>query len=957
MLLKYKKRVISTKQNASGTRSRFNSVFLLFLTISSIATTLPVLQSTNVSAQAQNWSATQAKDQNPDWQIKSLIYYNAMSTCVHDSGFDGPGWDSGSISGDNLNSYSWFTNGALANTTVSVGVYMGESLGKDSKWDGKIKCSDAALIKGALDIWGMTDHPGAILCGSGWTMTTDSKLNTCNTGKPNSADNYISPDKNKDQIVSDFDGFIKNQVYDGQNPNLNLYLNLDNTTFDLAKDAYMYLFYLGSINNSCIKGIKTTSPGTNIKEPNPPIAYGYYNVKWVGNDGKIITGGYNNSIINSGILSSDTNINLAPIVNIDSSGLQVSGGNLQYTCKQAVEKMSSFALNYSALFSKAKDAGITIDTTTYTPEPASTTTSSCTVPGVGWIICPVVNLLSGLADGMFNILTRFLSTSPDIFTFKDQTTGLNPTFNAWSAMRSIANVAFVIVFLIIIFSQITSVGITNYGIKKMLPRLIIAAILVNVSYYICQIAVDLSNILGFSLQSFMVGLIPGTTDTTGIWSGNTWTNLIGHVLLLSVTGLAVMYGALAFFIPAILAAIVALIMILFILISRQALIILLIVISPLAFVAFLLPNTSDWFKKWQNAFTTMLLLFPIVAMVFGASKLASGILKNVYTTDMIGQIAAATILVVPLFVVPGLLKKALDGVGGIGTKMNGWGDKLGGIAGKKGSEVYENTALARGIAGRAKSNQTFRDQNYARKLGTSKWTRALSGGIPLPTDANRFARDRQLSSAMASVDKADKEDVQAESILLKSLKPNTAQNRLLASGGSIPGFDASKSHAKRAAAIDAMVASGDTEGINNLWNESKTWTGTTGDKLREKFADSLQASSSRPTYLSQGAIAQMRQNSHKSLDDTVKSAIESNAYSAAKIAAGDGDELATVSRIAFGEGSTVSQQDKNALAANADAAFKNPTLATQIAKNINQATSIRNGVEHTDSNPGQKPLF
>lgn len=38
------------------------------------------------------------------------------------------------------------------------------------------------------------------------------------------------------------------------------------------------------------------------------------------------------------------------------------------------------------------------------------------------------------------------------------------------------------------------------------------------------------------------------------------------------------------------------------LIARKALIVILIVISPLAFVAFLLPNTEKFFSKWRSTF-------------------------------------------------------------------------------------------------------------------------------------------------------------------------------------------------------------------------------------------------------------------------------------------------------------------------------------------------------------------
>ncbi len=312
--------------------------------------------------------------------------------------------------------------------------------------------------------------------------------------------------------------------------------------------------------------------------------------------------------------------------------------------------------------------------------------STCEIDGIGWIVCPVVKFLSFIADSAFTFLSdSFLATNAKIFDTS------NPTYSAWVIMRNIANVAFVIAFLIIIFSQLTGAGITNYGVKKLLPRIVVAAILVNLSYFICQIAVDLSNIFGYSLKNLLAGLVPMSSGgTAGFWSGGTWADIAGTVLAGAV-GVGVVWASLASLIPVLLAAVVALVMILFILIARQALIILLIVISPLAFVVFLLPNTDQWFKKWRQTFTAMLMLFPIIALVYGVSSLASNVLSQTFSSggtslqETLGQIAAAAVMVLPLFAVPTLLKKSLDGVGNIGTTLNGLGSKLSKSAGNAAS--------------------------------------------------------------------------------------------------------------------------------------------------------------------------------------------------------------------------------------------------------------------------------
>lgn len=321
--------------------------------------------------------------------------------------------------------------------------------------------------------------------------------------------------------------------------------------------------------------------------------------------------------------------------------------------------------------------------------------TTCSIDGVGWIVCPITRFLSGIADSAFKYLSNnFLEVSAYTFSSSD-----NGTREAWSNMRNIANVAFVLAFLVIIFMQITGIDKTsyglNYGVKKMLPRLIIAAILVNVSYFLCQIAVDISNILGYSFEKSITALVPSSTSSTmgGYWSGadnKVWQTLAASVLSTAVIGTFTWIYITAL-IPVLLAAVVALVTIFFILIARQALIILLVVVSPLAFVAYLLPNTEPLFKKWRKTFLSLLMVFPIVGLVFGVSKLASGILFSAFSTagnsPILGQIMAACVLVLPLFVVPSLLRKSLDAAGNIGASINGIGNNLSGRASTFGKGV------------------------------------------------------------------------------------------------------------------------------------------------------------------------------------------------------------------------------------------------------------------------------
>ena len=314
------------------------------------------------------------------------------------------------------------------------------------------------------------------------------------------------------------------------------------------------------------------------------------------------------------------------------------------------------------------------DTSTISIDPPSenSTSTSCDVQGIGWFICPVSNWLADGIDYMYSALQEFLKTKPLETT--NQNSGI---YLAWVIMRNISNVAFIVAFLVIIYSQLTSVGISNYGVKKMLPRLIIAAVLVNLSFTFCAVLLDLSNITGYAFQDAFMG-IKNTISTVGENTGVGWTWSEVIVMILSNGALAggvvatVAMGA--ELLPLALSALVGiglvLLLVLLIMAARQALIVILIIISPLAFVCYLLPGTEKWFKKWRDLFLTMLVFFPAFAVIFGGAQLAGIIIIQNATgaNGGIMQILGMVVQVIPLALTPIILKLS----GGVLGKFAGF---------------------------------------------------------------------------------------------------------------------------------------------------------------------------------------------------------------------------------------------------------------------------------------------
>lgn len=293
--------------------------------------------------------------------------------------------------------------------------------------------------------------------------------------------------------------------------------------------------------------------------------------------------------------------------------------------------------------------------------------NSCGIDGgLGWLICPVMTFVANINDAAYGAISGFLDIKPAILGDNSNTSGAK---QGWDFFRNIANAIFAVIFLWIIFSQISNVGVSNYGIKKILPRLIIGALLVNLSYYLCQIFVDLSNILGHTLKDALEAGAGGI-DTESEAAG--WGSAIAATIV-GVGGVAA-FAALAIGIPTLAAGFLAIMTVFIILVVRQAGVILLISMSPIAFAAWLLPNTEDLFKKWMKMFRGLLLVFPIISLLYGAGKLAGAVLASSATVDPNNpdetlHLVALAATTMPLIATPFVLQNSLSSLGSIGAKI------------------------------------------------------------------------------------------------------------------------------------------------------------------------------------------------------------------------------------------------------------------------------------------------
>ena len=359
-----------------------------------------------------------------------------------------------------------------------------------------------------------------------------------------------------------------------------------------------------------------------------------------------------------------------------------------------------------------KDGKATQEDITLNIKPESACKNVAAAKGLGWIICPILEWVGESATGLYdNAVEPLLRIDPKLFNNNETN---NTVEGAWGTFRNIANIIFIILFLVVIFSQLTGVGIDNYGIKKILPRLIVVAILINLSYWICVFLVDISNILGNGFRAifdFLGNDIHPTLVMNGaegdvFSNGHETASVTGAIAGVSVLGLlaggagAVIFGTAATLLSLFAGAIGVIVGIffLFLLLSmREAAIVVLIILSPLAMVVYMLPNTKKLFDKWWKFLEGLLLVYPIAGLLVGAGNYVSKLLLNLNPSDFFSWITAMVVGIIPIFFIPMVLKGAFSAMGKIGGALAGMGATATGKA--KGYARSGGAVVGKKIAG------------------------------------------------------------------------------------------------------------------------------------------------------------------------------------------------------------------------------------------------------------------
>jgi len=289
---------------------------------------------------------------------------------------------------------------------------------------------------------------------------------------------------------------------------------------------------------------------------------------------------------------------------------------------------------------------------------SSTSTTDVTVArcegGVlGWILCPVIKLSQDFVGQMEKWIVNQLDMGPL------QTTGRYENLHkAWAGFRDLANVFFIGIFMVIIFAQVLGISIDSYSIKMLLPRIIVAAIAIQFSFFIMQIGVDISNIIGNGIAGVFASVIQAGGEGG---AGVSTTQAIASLTIVGAggalaAGTAIATGLIVPFLLLILAAAISILGVVITVWLRVLVLQFLVLLAPLAIVAWVMPNTEKWFQFWKTNVIKLLLMYPIIMFMISAGALATHITAISAEDGNFAKLLGACIPIIIFLMIPTAIK-------------------------------------------------------------------------------------------------------------------------------------------------------------------------------------------------------------------------------------------------------------------------------------------------------------
>ncbi len=354
----------------------------------------------------------------------------------------------------------------------------------------------------------------------------------------------------------------------------------------------------------------------------------------------------------------------------------------------------------------------------------------------GWILCPIADVADGIYGWFKDIVNQILFFESDKYDN-------NQLEASWRVFANLASALIVLFALLMIAAQIFDFEIFSaYTVKKVLPRIVIGAILIQLSWFIFTNMIQIVNALGAGLY----WLLLAPFDFAGAGDGGSYVEIndilgasgadsAGWVSTITqgvaITG-AILLGFWSIISLTAIGVIISLFVAIVTITLREVVLIVLLAIAPIAIALWIFPGTKKWWDTWWSAFIKLLMMYPLIMLLFAGGAIAANIIAK--SGGEYSGLFAVIAYFAPMFLIGATFKfagQAMQGLSGLTAKLGGRGQEL---VDKNVANPYRERRKANKDAVKEyRKNQAFQDLNEGvggvRGL-RSKWrTNTLGVGL------------------------------------------------------------------------------------------------------------------------------------------------------------------------------------------------------------------------------------
>lgn len=357
-----------------------------------------------------------------------------------------------------------------------------------------------------------------------------------------------------------------------------------------------------------------------------------------------------------------------------------------------------------------------------TPIPKSPDVAACDILHLNLFTCihdTVMNMITDIMKGLVLGSAHFVALSVnEVLLWGNDITNndlLSKSLeDTWITLRNVILGLLTLAILIIALANILHIQPEKYSLQVMIPKLFITIFMTIFSFAIATFLLDLVQ----SLQSLMMDEFAALW-TTGVWyeSYTKFSSSIGASLGATIQVEILIPVAIIGTILILLSGVALMLL----LIIRIFMIYVLIAISPVAFMANLLPFTEKYYSQWWSEYMKWLWQGPVILLVM---YIGAVILANSGPSNIVVAVAMISTAYVMAFFIPISMGNKLTGA--LGSALQGVGKNIRGWATAPITDRWGGFTKARSM--RRDRDRRAREADMQRRLMGSK-----AGGFAMGT--------------------------------------------------------------------------------------------------------------------------------------------------------------------------------------------------------------------------------